>query len=151
MVRAGTFASASGTRIASTRHTVLLVLALLVVSVQAARGRPMAQWPRTLSAPGARSLLYIWILGLQWVWAGYVWFGVRRAGGTLRTLIDEASWTPARWLRYAAVGFAGFIFWLVFQAGLGSILRPSTEHSFAVWRPCCRTRQENACCGWPLR
>jgi membrane protease YdiL (CAAX protease family) len=114
-------------RVASTRHTVLLVLALLAMSVQAARDRPMAQWPRTLSEPGARSLLYVWILGLQWVWAGYVWFGLRRAGTSLRTLIDEGPWTPTRWLRYAAVGFAGFIFWMVFQAGLGSILRPSPE------------------------
>jgi hypothetical protein len=100
---------------------------LLVVSVQAALGRAMEEWPRTLSEPGARLRLYIQILTLQWAWAGYVWFGVSRAGGRLGTLIDEGPWTTRRWLGHVAIGFAGFILWLALQPGLGAMLRPSTE------------------------
>jgi len=37
-----------------------------------------------------------------------------------------------RWLRYAAIGFAGFVFWLAFQAGLGSVLRPGNEQLAGV-------------------
>ena len=91
-------------------------------------GRPMEEWPATLSEPGARPLLYVQILTLQWVWAGYVWFGVRRAGGNLRTLLDDAPWSTRRWLRYAGIGLAGVIFWLVAGAGLGAILPSSPEH-----------------------
>jgi uncharacterized protein len=122
-----TSGDAPATRVASTRHTVLLLLALMVVSVQAAMGRAMEEWPRTLSEPGARLRLYVQILALQWAWAGYVWFGVRRAGGRLRTLIDEGPWTTRRWLGYAAIGFFGFVLWLALDAGLGAVLRPSTE------------------------
>lgn len=118
---------APGTKVASTRHAVLLLLALMVVAVQGAVRSPMSEWPRTLSAPGARSLLYLEILALQWVWAAYVWFGVRRAGGGLRALIDDVPWTVRRWLRYVAIGLAGLIVWIVLGAGLGAILRPSAE------------------------
>jgi len=87
----------------------------------------MEEWPRTLSEPGTRSLLYVQILTLQWVWAGYVWFGVRRAGGNLRSLLDEAPWSTRRWLWYAAIGFASFIVWLALGAGLGAVLPSSPE------------------------
>ena len=87
----------------------------------------MAEWPRTLAEPGARALLYLGTVALQLLLTVYVWFGVRRSGGSLRKLIDEAPWTVARWLRYVAIGFAGFLFWLAFQAGLGVVLRPSKE------------------------
>jgi hypothetical protein len=65
-----TSGDAPAARVASTRHTVFLLLALLAVSVQAAMGRAMEEWPRTLSAPGDRLRLYLEILTLQWAWAG---------------------------------------------------------------------------------
>jgi membrane protease YdiL (CAAX protease family) len=54
-------------------------------------------------------------------------FGVHRAGGSLRQLVDETPWSPRRWLRYAGIGLTGFLFWLAFQAALGLVLRPSKE------------------------
>jgi membrane protease YdiL (CAAX protease family) len=63
---------------------------------------------------------------LQLLWIAYVWFGVKRSGG-VRQLIDEAPWTVRRFLRYAAIGFAGFILWLVFQAALGVVLQPTKQ------------------------
>lgn len=119
-----TSAETAAARVASSWHTVVLVLALLVLAVQAALSRAVDEWPRTLSQPGARASLYVWIMALQWVWVGYVWFGVRRAGGSLRTLIDPAPWTLRRNLRYAAVGLGAFILWIAFQAGLESVVRP---------------------------
>lgn len=122
---AGKLPDTRGTRVASTRHTVVLVLALLAVSLRAALGQPSEEWPRTLSEPGARSLLYLQILTLQWVWAGYVWFGVRRAGGNLRTLLDDAPWSTRRWLWYVAIGLTSVIVWLAVGAGLGAVLHSS--------------------------
>lgn len=118
---------APGVAVGSAGHTAGLLLALLVLSVLGAVRSPMSVWPQELSRPGARPLLYLRIVVLQWVWAAYVWFGVRRAGGSLRALIDASPWTARRWLQYATVGVGGFISWLVLGAGLGAILRPSAE------------------------
>ena len=125
-MRASGSDKAPGVAVASPAHTAGLLLALLVLSVGGFR-HPMSEWPQELSVPGARTLLYLQILALQWVWAGYVWLGVRRAQGGVRELIDASPWTARRWLRYAVVGVGGFIVWLVVAAGLGAILRPSVE------------------------
>jgi membrane protease YdiL (CAAX protease family) len=122
----GTSGGRTVAQVATPSHTALLVLALLIVSARGAMTRPMASWPASLSEPGERALLYAGIVGLQVSWTVYVWFGVRRAGG-LRALIDQAPWTLARWVRYAAIGFAGFVFWLAFQGALGLVLRPTKE------------------------
>jgi membrane protease YdiL (CAAX protease family) len=121
------FAKVPVTGVASTGHTALLLLVFLVLAVQAAMGRAMEEWPRTLSEPGARVRLYLQMFGLLWVWVAYVWFGVRRAGGSLRSLLDAAPWTAARWFRYTAIGLAGFVFWLMLGAALGALLPPSAE------------------------
>lgn len=114
--------------VASVRHTVILLGALLVVSVLGAINRPISEWPHELSKPGARPLLYLRILALQWLWAGYVWLGVRRAGGEFRALVNAAPFTGRRWLQYTSVGVAGFLSWLVLGGVLGAVLRPSPEH-----------------------
>lgn len=114
--------------VASTRHTVGLLVALLVLSVSGAIQSPISDWPNTLSTPHARLLLYAKILALQWVWVGYLWFGMRHARGSIPAIIDDgAIWSGRRWLRYVMVGVAGFIFWLVLGAALGTILHPSPE------------------------
>lgn len=127
-----TSGDAAEARVAPVWHTAVLVLALVIVSVQAALSRPITEWPRTLAEPHARAQLYVSTVGLQLLWTVYVWFGVRRSGGSLRKLIDGAPWTVKRWLRYAAIGFAGSLFWLAFQAGLGSVLRPADEQLAGV-------------------
>jgi membrane protease YdiL (CAAX protease family) len=40
-------------------------------------------------------------------------------------LIDEAPRTATRWLRYAGIGVAAFVFWFASQARLAVVLRPS--------------------------
>lgn len=122
---AGASGGASCTRVAAPLHTALLVVAMVIVAVKAVLSRDIEEWPRTLAEPGTRALLYVRIVALQLLWTGYVWLGVRRHGGGLRKLVDDAPWTITRWLRYTAIGVAGLLFWLAFQAGLGSILKPS--------------------------
>lgn len=72
--------------IAATRHTVLLLVLLAVTAIGGLRS-PISEWSQELLRPGARTLLYVRVLVLQWVWAGYVWLGVRHRDG-LRALID---------------------------------------------------------------
>jgi membrane protease YdiL (CAAX protease family) len=118
----------AGSAVAAPAHTVVFLLAMLALSIFGAMRSPMAAWSQELSIPGARSLLYVRIIALQLVWVAYVWFGVRRRGGTVRALLDNSPLTARRWLRYVLVGLAALVFWLVVSAGLGTILRPSEAH-----------------------
>lgn len=70
--------------VASARHTVGLLVALVLISVWGALRNPISEWPDTLSTPNARLLLYVKILALQWLWAGYVWFGMSRSASSMR-------------------------------------------------------------------
>lgn len=113
--------------VASTRHTLGLLLALLAVSIWGAFRSPLTEWPNTLSQPHARVVLYAQILVLQWLWAGYVWIGIRRSGTSLRALVDDSTWTGLRWLRYLGIGIAAWVAWMVIGSALGTILRPDAE------------------------
>jgi membrane protease YdiL (CAAX protease family) len=113
--------------VASTRHTLGLLLALLAVSIWGAFRSPLTEWPKTLSQPHARVVLYAQILVLQWLWAGYLWIGIWRSRTSLRTLVDDSTWTGLRWLRYLGIGIAAWVAWMVISFGLGTVLRPDTE------------------------
>jgi CAAX protease family protein len=102
----------------------MLLLAILLVSIWGAVHSPLRGWSETLSKPHARVALYTQILVLQWLWVGYVWFGLRRSGRSLRSLVDDSTWTGLRWLRYLGVGIAAWIAWMVISSGLGTTLRP---------------------------
>lgn len=112
--------------VASTRHTVVFLLAILVLAIVASRS-PIAEWPRTLTSQHERLLLYVRIIAMQCLWVGYVWFGMRHSTTTLRTLIDESRWTTRRWLRYLALGVAGWFVYLAIGGALSSISNPSPE------------------------
>lgn len=113
--------------VASTRHTLSLLLALLAVSIWGAFRTPLTEWPKTLSQPHGRVVLYAQILVLQSLWAGYIWIGIRRSRTSLRALVDDSTWTALRWLRYLGIGIAGWVAWMVISSGLGTVLRPDTE------------------------
>lgn len=113
--------------VASTRHTVVFLLANLALAVLGLIRSPIYDWPTTLARPHARLLLYLQILALQLLWVGYVWFGMRRSATSMRTLIDDSKWTGLRWLRYLAIGVAGWIAYLAIGAGLSAMLHPSLE------------------------
>ena len=112
--------------VASTRHTLGLLLAILVMGMLAIRN-PISEWPKTMVSQQARLVLYVKILVLLWLWVGYVWLGLRRSTTSLRALIDDSRWTARSWLRYLAVGIAGWIAYLAISAGLSSMLHPSSE------------------------
>ena len=113
--------------VASTRHTLGLLLALLAVSIWGAFSSPLTKWPETLSAPQARVVLYAQILVLQWLWVLYVWIGIRRSGTSLRALVDDSILTWLRWLRHLGIGIAAWVAWTIIGSGLGTILRPDTQ------------------------
>ncbi len=113
--------------VASTRHTIVFLLAILALAVQGLVHSPIYAWPTTLARPHARLFLYVQILALQCVWVGYVWFGLRYSATPMRALIDDSRWTGLRWLRYFAIGVAGWIVYLAIGAGLSGILHPSLE------------------------
>ena len=113
--------------VASTRHTVVFLLANLAIAVLGLIRSPIYDWPITLARPHARVLLYLQILALQLLWVGYVWFGMRRSATSMRTLIYDSQWTGLRWLRYLAIGVTGWIVYLAIGAGLSAMLHPSPE------------------------
>ncbi len=118
--------------VASPGHTVGLLLALLIVSIWGAFHNQLTEWPNTLSKPHMRVFLYAQILVLQWLWAGYVWIGIRRSGTSLRNLVDDSEWTALRWLRYLGIGMIAWIAWMVISSGLASVLRPDMEQLRSV-------------------
>ncbi len=113
--------------VASTGHTVGLLLGLIVVSVSGAMTSPITEWPETLATPRARLLLYSKIIILQWAWLFYVTVGLRRSASSVRALIDNSSLNAFRWLRYLAVALAALLFWSIAGAGLSAVLRPTPE------------------------
>jgi uncharacterized protein len=113
--------------VASTRHTLGFLFALLVLAIGGAIQSPIYEWATTLASPHARLLLYVRILALQWLWVGYVWLGVRHSTTSMRALIDDSRWTGLRWLRYLAIGVAGFVLYLAVGTGLSRMLQPSPE------------------------
>ncbi|HET6669906.1 MAG TPA: type II CAAX endopeptidase family protein [Pyrinomonadaceae bacterium] len=113
--------------VAATRHTLGLLLALLAVSIWGAYSSPLTEWPKTLSQPRARVVLYAQILVLQWLWAGYVWIGIRRSGTSLRAFVDDSTLTGLRWLRHLGIGIAAWVAWMVIGSGLATVLRPDAE------------------------
>ncbi|MFN7986502.1 MAG: CPBP family intramembrane glutamic endopeptidase [Thermoanaerobaculia bacterium] len=114
----------SGDGVASPLHTVVLVVGLLAVALVASLDRPLEQWPRALSEPGARALLYARVAALQALWTAYVMWGVRRSGGSIRSLVYGARWTAARWLRHSLLGLGGVLVWLAVQGVLSRLLTP---------------------------
>jgi membrane protease YdiL (CAAX protease family) len=113
--------------VASTHHTVSFLLAILVVAIWGAIHSPIYEWPTTLAGRHARLLLYVRILALQWLWVGYIWLGMRHSPTSMRALIDDSRGTGLRWLRYLAIGVAGWILYLAVGAGLSSVFHPSPE------------------------
>jgi hypothetical protein len=113
--------------VASARHTIGLLLALLAIAILGAIYSPISEWPATLAGPRARVFLYIRILALQCLWVGYVWFGMRHSPASMRALVDDARWTVLRWLRYLTIGLAGWVAYLAMGAGLSKVLHPSLE------------------------
>lgn len=113
--------------VASTRHTVGLLLAILALAIWGVIHSPIYEWPITLASGHARLLLYVRILALQWLWVGYVWLGIRHSATTMRALIDDSSGTGLRWLRYLLIRVVGWILYLAIGAGLSRMLHPSLE------------------------
>lgn len=111
--------------VASTRHTIFLLFALLAVSLWGAINSPISGWPAILAGPHARLLLYARILALQCLWVVYVWFGVRHSPTSIRALIDNSKWTTLGWLRYLAIGAAGWIAYLAIGAGMSKLFHPN--------------------------
>lgn len=100
---------------------------MLAIAILGAIQSPISEWPTTLARPHARVLLYVRILVLQWLWVGYVRFGMRHSATSMRTLVDDSRWTLLHWLRYLAIGFAGWVAYLAIGAGLSKMLHPSAE------------------------
>jgi CAAX protease family protein len=113
--------------VASARHTVVLLLALVAVAISGAIRNPIPEWPRNLAGGNARVFLYLKIVGLQALAVGYVWLGLRLRRTPFRALIDDSPWTARRWLRYLAVGLTGWIAYLVVSALLSKIAQPSAQ------------------------
>lgn len=113
--------------VASVRHTIGLLLALLVIMAWGAIHSPISEWPTALAVPQARILLYLRIVAVQCLWVGYVWLGMRHSTISMRTLIDGSSWSGPRWLRYLGIGIAGWITYLALGAGLSKVFHPSLE------------------------
>jgi membrane protease YdiL (CAAX protease family) len=113
--------------VASVRHTAGFLLASLLLAIWGAFHSPIYEWPTTLASQHARLLLYVQILALQWLWVGYVWFGMRHSAISLRAVIDDSQGSGWRWLRYLAIGVAAWILYLALGAGLSNLLHPSPE------------------------
>ena len=107
-------------------HTIGLLLAILAVSLWASIRSPITEWPTSLASSHARVVTYMKMPLLPILWITYIWAGIRRST-SIRSLIDENEWTPARWLRYVALGITGLVVWLAFGAALGTMLRPAPE------------------------
>ena len=140
----------SPTKLASPRHTVGLAVVLLVLSIAGAIRRPISEWPEWLSRPGARSVLYLQVIALQWLYVLYIWFGIRRSGESIRRLIDDARPGLLCCLRYLAIAIGGLLFWLAVGAGLSEILRPTAEQLRGLQAMLPKTSMELRC-GWCLR
>lgn len=126
-VRARAIDQRSEGAVASTRHTVAFLLASITLAVLGLVRNPFYLWPTALARPHARLLLYLQILALQLLWVGYVWFGMRRSAISMGMLIDGSKGTRLRWLRYLAIGVAGWIVYLSIGALLSAALHPSVE------------------------
>ena len=113
--------------VASWAHTIGFLLVALSLAIGGAIQSPISAWPHSLVSQQARLLLYGQIVVLQLIWVGYVWWGIRHSATSVRALIDASRWTLRRWLRYVAVGIAGFILYMAIGAGLSKILQPSGE------------------------
>ena len=113
--------------VASLRHTIGFLVAASLLAIGGAFLSPISEWPRTLASQQARLLLYTKIMVLQWIWVAYVLWGMRDSTNSTWALIDNSQWTVLRWLRYLAIGVAGFILYLALGAGLTRILQPSSE------------------------
>lgn len=113
--------------VASRRHTMGFLLAAFSLAIGGAILSPISEWPQSLASQQARLILYTKIVILQCIWVGYVRWGIRDSTTSIRALIDNSRWTVLRWLRYLAIGVAGFILYTAIGAGLSRILQPSTE------------------------
>jgi membrane protease YdiL (CAAX protease family) len=106
-------------------HTVVV---LLILAVMAAGGIAHSlRGTIDLVGSGGRVAFYARVLAVELLLLWFVQTGIRRSGYSLRALIDDSSWSAARWLRYIFIGVAGWIGWMVVGAGLGFFLQPSSE------------------------
>ena len=118
--------------VASARHTTVLLLALLSISIWGAVHSPITEWPASLARPNARLFLYVEVALLQLLWVAYVWLGLRHSKTSLCSLIDEAKWTAFRWLKYLGLGVAGGMVYLAIGAGLSMVVHAKPEELLGV-------------------
>ena len=82
---------ATAALLASKGHTVVVLVILLALAINGAISQPMRHWAQTGLESGERVRLYATILATQWLLFWLVRFGIRRAGKTLRQVIDRGS------------------------------------------------------------
>jgi len=144
-LRASDLVSGSRELVASRLHTVVV---LLILGVMAAGGIvSTARGTIDLVGSEGRVAFYARVLAVELLLLWFVQTGIRRSGYSLRALIDDSVWNPARWLRYVLIGVAGWILWMAAGAGLGFFLQPSPQELRRVLQILPQARSRNSA-GW---
>lgn len=118
---------ATAALLASKGHTVVVLVILLALAINGAISQPMRHWAQTGLESGERVRLYATILATQWLLFWLVRFGIRRAGKTLRQVIDPNRLTLGRWAQCAAIAIGAGVLWMVVGSALALALRPSAD------------------------
>jgi uncharacterized protein len=106
---------------ASKTHTAGLLL-IIVVFALSSRLLLSHQSTESLQQFG-NTRIYCVSLASEWVMFGYLLLGLRRQVKTVRELIDEKSWTIARWGLYVAIAVGTALAWMVFGFVVAKALR----------------------------
>ena len=129
--------------VASRSHTAIVLLILVVLAIGAVV--QTMRVPHDFVGSAGRLPLYGRILAVQLLLFWFVRAGIRRSGYSVRALVDESPWNVARWIRYVGIGIAGWIFWMMFGAALGSFVRPTSDELQAVLQFLPHERVEKLC------
>jgi membrane protease YdiL (CAAX protease family) len=111
--------------IASKQHTAGVLLLIVMFGVL---GRVLVTDRPAAVLQGAHVHIYLGALATEWLLFLYVRFGVRRRGvRTVRQIIDESSWSVARWSLYAAIAVVAALVWMACGFVLGKVLDVSAD------------------------
>jgi uncharacterized protein len=77
---------------------------------------------------GAHLRIYLGGLAVEWLLFLYVRFGVRRSDvKTVRQIVDESSWSVARWCLYVALAIGATLVWMACGFALHRVLHLSAD------------------------